>query len=181
MAAAAFARPDKPKLNMAAITGALIPDFSLYALSMWSMYIQGNSPSYVFGTQYFSDQWQRIFAIDNSFLIWAAIIALAFYMKKEWLWVFGAAAFLHLCFDFPLHNDDARQHFWPLTNWVFFSPISYWDSNHHGDIVSAAEIGMCLVLLTVLWNRFKGPLARTLITIGAAIELVPAILFYLIF
>ena len=38
-----------------------------------------------------------------------------------------SAALVHLTLDFPLHNDDARAHFWPLTNWKFTSPVSYWD------------------------------------------------------
>lgn len=163
MAAALFARPGAPKVTWAALAGGFIPDVSLYVLSLWSRFAVGNPWEYVFGTQYFSNQWQAIFAVDNSFFVYAALIALGLFLRREWLWVFAAAAFIHLCFDFPLHNDDARQHFWPLSDWVFISPLSYWDPNHHGGVINLMEMVLILGLLLVLWVRFKTAAPRIFI------------------
>lgn len=77
--------------------------------------------------------------------------------------VFCGSALLHVAFDFPLHNYDARQHFWPLADWVILSPLSYWDNAHYGRIVGFLEGLACAVLLVVLWIRFKGPGARILV------------------
>ena len=56
------------------------------------------------------------------------------------------AALLHLAFDLPLHHSDARPHFWPLSDWVFRPPLSYWNPARHGDLVGAVEIGACVAL-----------------------------------
>ena len=181
VAATVFAKPNNPKVTWAALIGGFLPDFSLYALAAWSMFIQGNSAKHVFDKQYFTPEWQQIFAIDNSFFVWAIIIATGIFLKKHWLWALGGAGFLHLCLDFPLHHDDARQHFWPLTEWVFNSPLSYWDHNHYGQFIGALEIGMCMVCLVFLWRRFESILARSLIAAVAAMQLLPAIVFGLMF
>ena len=181
IAAAALASPKKPKVTGAAIVGALIPDLSLYILAAWSMFVQGNSAHYVFDTQYFSAEWQSIFAVDNSFVVWGLLIAIGFLLKKNWLWAFGIAGFLHLCCDFPLHHDDARQHFWPVSDWVFISPFSYWDHNHHGGLIGGIEIGLCLVLLILLWRRFKTRLARVIIILTALLQVAPGLMFRLMF
>lgn len=179
LAVAALAKPNKPKITWAAILGALIPDLSLYLLAAWSMFVQGNNAHYVFDTQYFSEEWQNIFAIDNSFFLWGLVIIIGLLLKKHWLWVLGSAAFLHLCFDFPLHHDDARQHFWPISDWIFISPFSYWDHRHHGELISYLEIGLCLFLLVILWRRFKSRFARVVIIITGLLQIAPGIMFRL--
>ncbi|MEL7117316.1 MAG: cobalamin biosynthesis protein CobQ, partial [Pseudomonadota bacterium] len=54
-----------------------------------------------------------------------------------------------------LHNHDARMHFWPVTDWRFISPISYWQGSRGGDIVGAVEICLSAALLVYLFRRFK--------------------------
>ena len=95
--------------------------------------------------------------------------------------VFCASALLHLAFDFPFHNDDARPHFWPLSDWVFESPLSYWDRAHHGTLVGAAEWIACAVCLVVLWIRFREPVARTMVASGMALQLAPVALWSMMF
>ena len=181
VAAAIFAKPHNPKVTWAAIIGGFLPDLSLYALAAWSMFVQGNTAHHVFDTQYFSDDWQQIFAVDNSFFVWAIIIATGVFLRKHWLWVLGGAGFLHLCLDFPLHHDDARQHFWPATDWVFQSPLSYWDPNHYGEIINLLEIGLCIVCLVFLWRRFESFIARAFISIAATLQLLPILIFSILF
>ncbi len=171
MAAAMFARPNAPRITTAALIGGFAPDFSLYFLFFWSRFVNGNSPEYIFRTQYYSDSWQAVFAVDNSFFVYAGLIALGLMLRREWLWVFATAAFVHLCFDFPLHHDDARQHFWPVTNWVFESPFSYWDRSHYGTLISRVEIIFTLILLVILWRRFVRILPRIIIGLLFIVQL----------
>ena len=179
IAAATFAQPNKPKVTWAALFGALLPDLSLYVLAAWSMFIQGNTAKYVFDTQYFSPEWQRIFAVDNSFFVWLLLIIVGIWIKKNWLWALGGGGFLHLCFDFPLHHDDARQHFWPLSDWTFQSPFSYWDTQHHGGFFSILELGLCAILLVVLWRRFNSKWVRGVIIATALLQIAPGVMFRL--
>lgn len=64
----------------------------------------------------------------------------------------------HSLLDIPVHNDDAHRHFFPLTDYKFISPLSYWDVNHHARIVAGAEMLLVLVAtpfaIGLLKNRF---------------------------
>ena len=69
--------------------------------------------------------------------------------------VIAIAALLHLSLDFPLHADDAHRHFWPVTDWRFASPVSYWDPQAYGLIGAAIETVVALGATLVLWRRFS--------------------------
>lgn len=178
--AAAFARPDRPYVTIAAIFGGLLPDLSLYLLVGWAM-SRGIDARVIFGEMYFSDAWQAIFAVDNSIPLWGAALVVGLWQRWPVLIALAGAALLHLVFDFALHHDDARRHFWPLSTWVFRSPFSYWDGNHNGYIIGPLEIAVCLVLCGVLWRRFQSWLARVLIAAAMLAEAMPGIIFAVMF
>jgi hypothetical protein len=90
-------------------------------------------------------------------------------------------AVLHLGFDFLLHNDDGRAHFRPLRNWVFQSPVSYWDPDHYGNIAGAAEVALSLLCGGILWRRFMGLWMRSLIVLLDLIEFTPLVIFAFMF
>jgi hypothetical protein len=179
--AAAFARPNAPAVNAAALFGALLPDLSLYLLTGWSLLIMGIPPETVFGELYFSPQWQGIFAVDNSIPLWALGLGLGLALRSRVLIAFAGAGLLHLVFDFALHHDDARRHFRPITDYVFISPVSYWDPRHFGNIAGPVEIAVSLLLCGVLWRRFRGWFARVLIVAAALAELAPGLMFMVMF
>ncbi len=169
------------KVCLAAVFGSLLPDLSLYLLAGWAMLVQGLSAQTVFGQLYFSPSWQAVFAIDNSFILWGVLMSFALWAGRAALIAFAGAGCLHLVFDFLFHNDDARRHFWPVTDWVFHSPVSYWDPMHHGAVIGTLEIIGCLVLAVVLWRRFSGWRARAMIAALAALQSLPGIMWGIIF
>ncbi len=175
--AAAFARPGNRAVTVAAILGSLVPDLSLYLMVTVSIWGMGIPPHQVFDRLYFSDSWQAVFAVDNSFVLWGLLLAFALWLEKPALTTFAAAGLLHLACDFPLHNDDARRQFWPLSDWVFHSPFSYYDQRRYGDVIGPLEVACCALLSVVLWRRFTGGRARALILATLALEAVPGLLF----
>ena len=181
LAAAVFAKPDKPGRNMAALLGALIPDFSLYFMVFWNRNIHGMSAEQIFGTEYFSSYWQQVFAIDNSIPLWLLLLGVALLLRWQVIAILAGAALLHILLDFPLHHDDGRAHFWPFSDWIFASPFSYWDSAHYGGIIGPLEGVICLGLLVILWRRFSGWPAQVLIMLAGVMECVPAVLFPILF
>ena len=176
-AAAVFAKPEQRKVTIAALLGGFIPDLSLYLMIFWHQFVLGTPTNVIFGQLYFSPYWQQVFAIDNSFILWGLALIAALIWKNWLSIVFCASAFAHLLMDFPLHNDDARAHFWPLTMWKFESPVSYWDSNHHGNIVAVLEILLVCVLLGILWRRFQTIAPRILLLIAGLTTVAPFLVF----
>ena len=172
MGAAAFGKPGHRRVTIAAVAGAMAPDISLYAMVSWSIYVLGVEPRVVFGEYYYSSAWQQVFAIDNSFILWGLALGLAVWSRRPALIAFAGAAFLHLTFDFPVHNDDARMQFWPISDWVFASPISYWDPRFHAAIVGPLELGIAMVLSAFMLVRYKTLRARVLIIVLAGTEIV---------
>ncbi len=173
----AFGRRDRGVLTAAALAGSLIPDLSLYLLAGTQLVILGTPPQVVFGEMYYSDAWQSVFRIDNSVVLWGIALAVALMARSGWAVALTGAALLHLALDFPLHHDDARAHFWPLTDWIFVSPVSYWDPAHYGTWVAPVEIALSLACVVVLWRRFRGWGMRTLIVVLAVSEAVPPLMF----
>lgn len=179
--AAMYARPGMPYVILAALAGAFVPDASLYFLAGFHLFVLGTPEGVVFGQLYFSDSWQLIFAIDNSFFLWGLLFGLAHYLKNEIAIAFSGSGFMHLVCDFPLHHDDGRMHFWPFSDWIFESPVSYWDHRHYGNIVEPLEILLTLVLLVVIALRFRSVLATVLLAVAGVLQLMPYVLFRYIF
>jgi len=181
MGAAAFGEPGMRHVTWCAIVGAFLPDLSLYLMAGVSIFLLGISPGRVFDVLYYSDAWQQVFAIDNSFILWGIALALALWRQSPWLIALCGAALLHLAFDFPLHNHDARMHFWPLSDWKFISPISYWEGARGGTIVSTIELMLVAVLVIYLFRRFRDTSLRIAFGLLAVSEIAPAIMFRLMF
>ena len=126
----------------------------MFMFFAWSR-MQGWSGPETWNVHYWTEPWQTFGAISNSFVIWALILALAFWRRTPLLLVAATAALIHIAFDFPLHGDDAHRHFWPITDWRFFSPVSYWDPEANGLLGGMIETVATFAALIVLWVRFK--------------------------
>ena len=178
---AAFGKPGMPLVILAALLGALLPDLSLYLLAGFELFIRGTDPNIVFGEMYFSDTWQTVFAIDNSFIVWGVVLGIGLMLRSAPLVALAGAALLHIAFDFPLHNDDGRAHFWPLSDWVFASPVSYWDRDHYAGIVAPIEMVVSLALCIWCFTRFTSWQMRALIVGLAVMELLPGVMWLFFF
>lgn len=171
LGAAVFGKPDKTKVTVAAFLGALAPDLSLYLMVAVSIWVMDIPAQVVFRDLYYSDAWQSVFAVDNSFILWGIGLGLAIWARRP-VWIaFTGAALLHIALDFPLHTHDARQHFWPLTDWVFESPVSYWDNSAHANIVGPVALMLSFGCAAWIWTQFKSLAVRALAILLALMEL----------
>ena len=127
--------------------GALLPDLPMFGFYAYYK-ATGTPESLIWGELYFLPGWQNFFDIFNSLPL-AAFVALAgYYLRQPAVLAFALSVLLHLALDLPLHNDDAHRHFFPFSDWRFISPLSYWDSAHHGSWVAIVEL---LVNIVCLW------------------------------
>lgn len=136
----------------------------------WHLRVLGTSPNVVFNELYFSEAWHSIFRIYNSIILWGIALGLAIMAKSKIAIALCGAAMLHLALDFPLHHDDGRAHFWPITSWIFESPVSYWDRNHFGHVVSPIEILVSLVACVYAFRKWVGIEMRVFIGLLAALQ-----------
>ena len=157
---AAFGRPGRRRVTAAAVAGGLAPDLSLYLMAGVSIWVMGIPARTVFRELYYSDAWQAVFAVDNSFPVWGLLLAIGLWRGWPALRAFAGAGLLHLAFDLPLHTHDARRHFWPLSDWRFESPVSYWDRAAHAGIVAPLELGASALLTGVILWRFRSAAVR---------------------
>lgn len=161
-----LARPGAPKRNMAVIFGALVPDLSIYILFVWAKFIVQVPEHEIWRQLYWQEPWQTMSALSNSLLLYATLLAFGLWRTWPLAAVVGASALCHLALDFPFHASDAHRHFWPISDWRFHSPLSYWDSSHHGDLVSAIELAMALTFMWIIYRRFEGIWVRAALAVA---------------
>jgi hypothetical protein len=94
----------------------------------------------------------------HSFVIWAAGAAAIALVRPEllplmWGWLGHNVA------DLLTHHSEAHAHFYPLSDWKFESPVSYYEWEHHGRAYMIAETALALALIAS-WIRHE-PLYAT--------------------
>lgn len=136
----------------AILAGGFLPDAALF----WeAAYGRGSAGVFV--------------EILNSVPVWAAILIGALATNRRALALLAAAALLHVGFDLALHADDARQHFWPLSDWRLISPVSFWDADHHGRLFGVLEAALFAVCFAVIWRRLRAWWEKALAAVFAAL------------
>ena len=156
---AVLAKPGTPKRNWAIFLGSIVPDIVIYLWAPYQAFVRGHTWETIWRTLYFEAPMQNLIAYVNSVPIYTAL-ALAGYGFRTTLWGklclgFSGAALLHIAFDFPVHSHDAYRHFWPLTDWRFYSPLSYYEIDHHARWVSLVEALIAGTCIVILWQRFR--------------------------
>ena len=178
LASAALGRSATRGEHAAILGGALLPDLSIFALAGWAA-MRGVPGEVVWSQMYWAEPWQALSAVSNSVFVWGLVAAAGWAAKRRWLVLLGYAALLHVLFDLPLHADDAHRHFWPLSDWRFVSPVSYWDPAHHGRIAGLVEGAGGVALCVVLWRRHARRAVRALLVLLAAAYLAVPLFFAL--
>lgn len=154
---------DRPLLLTPLVLGAILPDapmFLFYGVEK----LRGIPDDIIWSQSYYAENWQNFFDVFNSFPIMALGLGLTIWGASRWGQLLFGSMFIHGLGDLPLHHDDGHRHFFPLTNWRFESPVSYWDPDHYGGLMTALEIALVLVSTIVLWRNYHSRGAK--ITLG---------------
>ncbi|MEL6700083.1 MAG: cobalamin biosynthesis protein CobQ, partial [Pseudomonadota bacterium] len=106
-------------------------------------------------------------------VLWGVACAVAVWARSAWAVALTGAALLHIALDFPFHAEDARMHFWPITDWKFISPISYWDTSQGGAVFGVIEMVLVVALTIYLIARFRGRWWRAVFVALAALQVLP--------
>lgn len=206
MGAALFGRP-MPRLAWAAVAGGVAPDVPMYAI-VGGLRMVGYPMREIFDRLYWEHWWQVANAVGHSFLLWGGLVAVALaLLPRPWsdrfapaahaegrsdpappagraerfaplLFAVSASALLHSAIDFLVHRDDAHMQFWPLTEWRFRSPLSYWDPAHGGNWFGRFEAALGMSLIAVLFRRYRS--RRVRVMLGLTLVLYAAVPAYFV-
>ncbi|NMH68422.1 hypothetical protein HF072_06470 [Bacillus sp. RO3] len=94
----------------------------------------------------------------HSLLVWGIVFTVVLLggarLNKALAFLYGWLG--HIVLDFLTHADDAIPIFYPLSTYVFHSPISYWDSRHYGDVFGVVNlIGIFGSVLYLVYEKRK--------------------------
>ncbi len=160
--------------NAAAIIGGFIPDASIFTMFIWSKII-GAPELEVWVNWYYNPPWRTWSDALHSFVVYWVIVMIGVAIARfggTWLKtgvvmiIFALSAITHAAGDLFLHVKDGHAHFWPLSDWRFSSPVSYWDPNYYGRYFLVFEIFMAVILCTMLFRRFKGKIVRAILLLA---------------
>ncbi len=172
-----------PKRAWAGALGGFTPDIPML-LIVGALKLYGIPNILIFGFLYWQNWWQIANAIAHNFWLWGAIILISVVLRERrnlspleidrWTLpiIFASSALLHTTIDFLCHREDAHMSFWPVSNWKFISPVSYYDAQHFGQYFTIFEalIGVGFALL--LMARYASRTLRAVLLV--------ALLFYVV-
>ena len=181
-----------PLRNGAVVAGALLPDAGVYGLFLWSK-LAGVPERDLWSRIYFSEPMQTVQAVLNSVPLYAVLLVAAaillrpgeeangsgFVARRSLPGLLALAALLHLAGDLPVHADDAHRHFWPVTDWRFHSPVSYWNPSQGGAWFVWVEGAIGIACAVALWRRFAARWVRALLALAVVAYLAVPLYFTL--
>ncbi|MGI9355107.1 MAG: hypothetical protein ACR2PF_08105 [Rhizobiaceae bacterium] len=189
VAASLLAKPGEKLRNTAVIVGSFVPDAAIYTLFIWSK-LASIPEQKVWREIYWQEPWQTWTAAGNSLRFvmlpaFAGVAALRIPALAYRIGLFAVflalAALTHVAGDLPVHADDAHRHFWPLSDWKFISPVSYWHPDHHGGIFSILESMLGVMLAIILFRSFKGLWVRIVLVLVCLAYIALPLYFLLMF
>jgi len=175
-------KQDTEKYLLPVLLGALLPDLPMFVFYFVERVVLGTPNQLIWREAYFEPTWQNFIDSFNSIPIIALAFGYAWLAKNRFVMLLCLSMLLHIAFDLPVHHDDGHRHFFPLVQWRFESPVSYWDPRHYGRTVGLLEAGMvfaCCVLMfrrhKIMWTR----IAVLLVAFLQIVEMAPAMKFYI--
>jgi membrane-bound metal-dependent hydrolase YbcI (DUF457 family) len=174
-ALALLSKRDAPGRNWAVLAGAVMPDLAIYIWAPWQRWIAGQDWPVIWDILYFEPPMQTATALTNSLPLYL-LLALIGYIYRARLWgqlwfVFALAAVIHIALDLPVHSSDAYRHFWPISDWRFMSPVSYWEVDKGAPWVSLIDFALVMISGLLLWRRFPKWWVKIAVTLTALFSL----------
>lgn len=170
-----------PTRTLSFVVGSFLPDIPVYLFFIAHGLLLGTNQSTMWNELYFDSAWTPFFTLSHSLLLWPLLFLVGTYLKQRVLKYIAGAGILHITLDLLVHNDDAYRHFWPLSDWKFVSPISYWDPSHYGRLVSVFDTMIIVGLLVWLGTKYTSVRARVLMGLVGTLYVVSQALPFLIF
>lgn len=162
-------RDDPPSLPI--LLGAIAPDLATTAFFLYHKLILHIPSRELWSTYYDRSSWDVVACWLHSIPLATLVLALLWWKRSRWGAFFAGSWLLHIVLDFFLHHTDAHAQLLPFSQWMFRSPISYWETAYYGKYVGTIELVGTLVLLYVLWRRYSSFFARLAVIFSGVVAL----------
>lgn len=143
-----------------ALAGGVLPDAPVYLFYAYEKLVLKAAEPQIWRQDYFVSPIQPVLDALHSFPLILGAMAAALAARSDVFKWLSLSLLLHACADFPLHHDDAHRQFFPLSDYRFASPVSYWDPRHHGVWGWSLELTAAAFAAAVLLRRHKDLRAR---------------------
>jgi hypothetical protein len=163
------------------ITGAILPDVMMFVFFAIHQFILKTPQRQIWNTEYFKPIWQHIFDVFNSIPLLLLVLIIAYKQKWQTLKLLCYSMLLHVTLDLPVHREDAHHHFWPLSDYQFISPVSYWDPAFYGLQFSIFEILLTLMLSIYCYKNIDSKLIKIGIVIINVLAIIMIGLWIIVF
>ena len=147
-------RKERPGLVLPAAAGSIAPDVPIIAFYGWARLWMQLPEAEIWRSAYYHPGWQTVIDLGHSLPLSALAVLLTAAAGRTRAAVFFGAMGLHAVGDLLLHHDDAHRHLFPISDWRFHSPVSYWDPAHHGTLFSGLEVLVVALSAWLLARRF---------------------------
>lgn len=176
-------RKRRPARTSAIFWGAILPDIPMFWFYFYEKIVAGMPEREIWGRLYFDPRWQALFDAFHSLPVVGLGYLLCRRFRAPRLAALFASMALHSVCDLVLHHDDAHRHLFPLLDWRFLSPLSYWDPRYHGRLIGIMEAVGVGVGLVLLLRRHTARSTRVLLSIllGLYVALLSFALWFWIF
>ncbi|HEY9772104.1 MAG TPA: hypothetical protein V6C71_26970 [Coleofasciculaceae cyanobacterium] len=146
-----------PKNNTAIAIGAIVPDIPIFIFYFVAKFIYQMPSGKIWSEAYYKPFWQNLVALFHSIPLALLGAAICYRLNCQPGIILFISMVCHSLLDLPVHNDDAHRHFFPLSNYRFISPFSYWDPNHYGRIVAFMEMALVIGVNPIVLGLLNSP------------------------
>lgn len=158
-------RRDTTQVLVPIVIGSILPDAPMFVFYFTEKVLRSTPEAVIWSTAYYQEHWQNFIDLFNSLpLIGLGLLITGWVGSKAGMLLFGSMM-LHVFEDLPLHHEDAHRHFFPFSDWRFFSPVSYWDPDHYGTLVTQLEILTVIASCVILFFFYRSLAGKTSISL----------------
>ncbi|TVP60346.1 MAG: hypothetical protein EA343_17630 [Nodularia sp. (in: Bacteria)] len=129
----------RDQASPAILIGAVLPDVPIFVFYLLMKFVYRLPEKQIWSEVYYQPFWQGIVSTFHSVPLAVLGLLIAHFWNWQLIEIGFISMVLHSLLDFPVHNNDAHRHFFPLNNYRFISPVSYWDRHHYGAIAALVE------------------------------------------
>jgi hypothetical protein len=151
------------------LAGAVGPDVPIFVLFALARGLWRQPAARIWSATYFEPGWQLLIDLAHSVPLALALLLFGWRMRTAELRLLAWSLMLHSALDFPFHANDGHRHFFPVSDFRFDSPVSYWDPAHFGRAVALIETVSGFALSVYWFRRAVRAVARLMTALLAAV------------